>query len=262
MCCMLTCPEVEDAMAAHRVPRCQRDPSVYPRLRMALANFEFTPGQQLHINDMADRYQVSSTPVREALNRLLQEKLAVSVPGKGYYCRKLDVEEMLALHELTATILDASLTKILASANNTERDKLLEAIGAPLRQLPTPDSTDMSEPNASYLEGVYETISRTACNKEYVSIVRNVIIRTYFLRRIDFGVKDRISLMRREISELVIAIDKRDVLECRKILNFYFEAKRELLPVIVREGLLRLYWDRQLPAKGNSLKMDELLTAP
>ena len=40
------------------------------RLRAAILVGELEPGQRLHANDLADRWDVSATPLREAFQRL------------------------------------------------------------------------------------------------------------------------------------------------------------------------------------------------
>ena len=44
---------------------------VYRRLRTELAGGQFSPGDKIKISDLADRFGVSATPVREAINRLV-----------------------------------------------------------------------------------------------------------------------------------------------------------------------------------------------
>src|ERR1044071_395065 len=56
---------------------------VYRTLRDAIVKCELRPGERLVIDDLARRLEVSSIPVREALQLLQSEGLALMVPHVG-----------------------------------------------------------------------------------------------------------------------------------------------------------------------------------
>ena len=56
---------------------------VYRTLRDAIVKCELPPGERLVIDDLARRLQVSSIPVREALQLLQSEGLVLMVPHVG-----------------------------------------------------------------------------------------------------------------------------------------------------------------------------------
>ena len=55
---------------------------VYRRLRDAIVDGTFMPGEQLKDGDLAEWLGVSRTPVREALLRLRGSGLVVALPGR------------------------------------------------------------------------------------------------------------------------------------------------------------------------------------
>jgi DNA-binding GntR family transcriptional regulator len=80
---------------------------VYGRLRDAIVDGTFAPGEQLRDVDLAGWLGVSRTPVREALLRLAQGGLVVSHPGRSTIVSTLDVSAerdargvVAAMHEL------------------------------------------------------------------------------------------------------------------------------------------------------------------
>src|SRR5919202_4680398 len=58
---------------------------VYARLRAAIVTAELEPGRQLSENEVAGRFGVSRTPVREALVRLRDDRLVEIVPQLGTF---------------------------------------------------------------------------------------------------------------------------------------------------------------------------------
>ncbi|MGY2130383.1 GntR family transcriptional regulator [Blastococcus sp. SYSU DS0617] len=80
---------------------------VYRRLRDAIVDGTFEPGEQLKDLDLAAWLGVSRTPVREALLRLAQNGLVVAQPGRSTAVTPLDAREIrdardvvAAMHEL------------------------------------------------------------------------------------------------------------------------------------------------------------------
>jgi DNA-binding GntR family transcriptional regulator len=63
---------------------------VYRRLRDAIADGTFEPGEQLRDGDLAEWLGVSRTPVREALLRLGASGLVVAVPGRSTAVSTID----------------------------------------------------------------------------------------------------------------------------------------------------------------------------
>lgn len=80
---------------------------VYGRLRDAIVDGTFAPGEQLKDGELAAWLGVSRTPVREALLRLAQGGLVVARPGRSTIVSSLDVratrdarDVVAAMHEL------------------------------------------------------------------------------------------------------------------------------------------------------------------
>lgn len=63
---------------------------VYRRIRDAIVDGVFTPGEQLKDGELADWLGVSRTPVREALLRLGTSGLVVAVPGRSTTVTEVD----------------------------------------------------------------------------------------------------------------------------------------------------------------------------
>ncbi|MET0955812.1 MAG: GntR family transcriptional regulator [Cryobacterium sp.] len=80
---------------------------VFGRLRNAIVDGTFAPGEQLRDSELATWLGVSRTPVREALLRLAQGGLVVSHPGRSTSVSTLDLAAerdargvVAAMHEL------------------------------------------------------------------------------------------------------------------------------------------------------------------
>lgn len=86
---------------------------VYGGLRRDILRLELVPGIELDEAGIAARYQVSRTPVREALIRLTAEGLVTSTRGRGARVAALDLQNLRAFFE-GLDILQRAVTRLAA----------------------------------------------------------------------------------------------------------------------------------------------------
>ena len=77
---------------------------VLEHLAQGIIEGEFAPGQRLTEEDVATRLGVSRSPVREAFRRLEHDGLAVGIPRKGLFVRRLDAGDAVSLYQLQAAV--------------------------------------------------------------------------------------------------------------------------------------------------------------
>jgi GntR family carbon starvation induced transcriptional regulator len=78
-----------EATAENGAPLAER---AYQDLRRALVRGDFEPGARLRIDELARRFEVSSSPLREALNRLAQQGLVRILENRGFRVAPLTAE--------------------------------------------------------------------------------------------------------------------------------------------------------------------------
>lgn len=64
----------------------------YRELRQAIVRCEFEPGARLRVEELSARFAVSSSPLREALNRLAEQGLVRALENRGFRVAPLTVE--------------------------------------------------------------------------------------------------------------------------------------------------------------------------
>lgn len=63
-------------------------------LRTDILAGRFQPGTKLRVSDLSERFQVSASAVREALNRLSEQGLAESLPHRGFRVTPLSIDDL------------------------------------------------------------------------------------------------------------------------------------------------------------------------
>ncbi len=67
---------------------------LYKILRDMVISFQFPPDVNISESDLAKKFRVSRTPIRQALQKLSTKKLIVQRPSKGFFSRKIDKKEI------------------------------------------------------------------------------------------------------------------------------------------------------------------------
>lgn len=67
-------------------------PFVQAAIRDAIVRAELPPGAKLSENELADRFGVSRTPIREALGRLRDDRLVQVVPQLGTFVARISIQ--------------------------------------------------------------------------------------------------------------------------------------------------------------------------
>lgn len=91
----------------------------YRLVRTAIVEGTFPPGARLSPAELAQRYGLGGTPVREALARLAAENLAVAIEQRGFRVAPLSGAELRELLELRK---DFELRALIASMNQGGED--------------------------------------------------------------------------------------------------------------------------------------------
>ncbi|WP_282608781.1 GntR family transcriptional regulator [Pelagibius sp. Alg239-R121] len=86
---------------------------IVERLRTAIVRLELPPGQMLSESDLAERFGVSRTPVREALIKLAQQGFIEVRPQRGTFITKIRPKELLEARFIREAIETAGIERIV-----------------------------------------------------------------------------------------------------------------------------------------------------
>jgi DNA-binding GntR family transcriptional regulator len=82
---------------------------VVKRIREAILDEVFKPGDRLGEAELAEKFEVSRSPVREALPALEKEGTIIITPNKGAIVKPLSEEEVLDIAELRLALISLAL---------------------------------------------------------------------------------------------------------------------------------------------------------
>jgi DNA-binding GntR family transcriptional regulator len=117
-------PIPDDAPGIER--RLLRD-DVYGRLRNAIVDGSFAPGEQLRDVEIAAWLGVSRTPVREALLRLAEAGLVVAQPGRSTIVSSVDMRAVRDARDVVAAMHEVAVREAVQSLTATDLEAMREA---------------------------------------------------------------------------------------------------------------------------------------
>ena len=102
----------------------------YSSLRSAIVKCEFEPGERLRVEELSHRFDVSSSPLREALNRLVEQGLVNAFENRGFRVAPLTVEGITDLTRMRLLIEVEALRDSMAHGDDRWEVALVAAAHA------------------------------------------------------------------------------------------------------------------------------------
>ena len=224
---------------------------LYHDLRQMAADFAFKPGERINETVLSRSLGASRTPLREALNRLVAEGFLTFQPGKGFFCRALDPDRIVALYELRVAI-ECEAVRLAALRAS---DHAIAAIVAYLDRI-EPDYARVSDPLALLRmdERFHVGLAELAGNDEISHQLDTLNGRIRFVRTMDLA---SLARARRDgpgslsaHRNIVVALARRDEAAAAQAMRSHIERRRDQANAAVRDAFATLYMpDQEGPAR-------------
>jgi DNA-binding GntR family transcriptional regulator len=121
-------------------------------------------GSMIHLAELAQRYEVSKTPVREALGQLQRDGVVESLPYKGYLVRPVDVTEFNDIY-LMRELLEGKAAELAARHMDEAELTELEGLRAPL------GTSGMSLDYDEYAHRFHHLIARASRSRRLAEMI-------------------------------------------------------------------------------------------
>ena len=210
---------------------------IYCKLKEMAVSYEFRPGSRVNEGELASSLGVSRTPVREALNRLVAERLMEFRPGSGFFCRGLNAQAVFDHYELRRFIEVGSVRTACERASDAE-----------LRELKAANDGfegafgDMTVGEAVARDEAFHIgIARLTGNAMLVTELMALNERIRFLRWIDMN--ERLGANRCEHERIAEALLARDADEAAAVMAKHICFRMDQVVETVRMGLSSIYMD-------------------
>jgi DNA-binding GntR family transcriptional regulator len=180
--------------------------AVYRRLREAILSARIPMGSRINEVELASDWQISRTPIRDALRRLEAEGLVQAAPGRGMVVPVLtraDVDELSAMLEGLEGIAARFAAERATPPFLAQLNTLLKTYGAALKK------DDI--PQLLLIDGaLHDAIAQVTQNRRLEQAIHVTRLRLYQIHARSFVLKGRAGRTFREMATLVAAIRTRN----------------------------------------------------
>jgi DNA-binding GntR family transcriptional regulator len=210
--------------------------TVYQGLRDDIFDFRLLPGDRFAENDVAERLQVSRTPVREALMRLQAEGLVRGYFRNGWEVVPIDFSRFAALYELREMIELHAVGRLCRAVPGETAAALLHALGQAW-QVPPRQRLRDGIALAAIDEDFHIALVKAAGNPETDLVYRQVTERVRIMRRLDFAYGDCIDETYDDHRAILDAIGRGDAPEAVALLGRHIQGSHEVVKRITIDRL-------------------------
>jgi DNA-binding GntR family transcriptional regulator len=193
------------------------------------------PGQRIQEQELADRFEVSRGPVREALRILERDGMVQILPRRGAQVTSLDVDEVNEIFEIRSALFGLAVKLFAERRDETALQHLKEGVEN-LRPLARGGHAD------EYVSAVYRLnmmVTEASGNRRLRAAMFSLAHQTLRYSRLGLSTEKRRQQSSKDWRALCAAIEKRNVAEARKIAESLVSLSRETAVRILREEARR-----------------------
>ncbi len=219
--------------------------AVYAKIKAEIFDFRLLPGDRFTETELAERYAVSRTPVRDALYRLKRDGHVDVLFRAGWVVSPLDFARFDELYDLR-TVLECTAVERLCQAEETPRFPSLKT----LWQVPTAEREHDARKVAELDEAFHHALVEAAGNRVMTEIHDELTEKIRIVRRLDFLKDHRIGATYDEHAQILRLIQRRRAAEALLVLRAHItESKIE-----VRKITLHMLHEARSMMRGRAKK--------
>jgi len=201
---------------------------VYDRIRADILACVLTPGAIIQEKELAARYEVSKSPVRDALLRLQEQGLIEVMPRKGYRVRPISLADAKDLYETRILLEKACIKRAIEEAADEDL--------AVLDQFRSVEENGGLAEWVTYNRDFHRTVAHLSGNARLTKMAQEVI--DQFDRLTFVGVSTAPSgasseKLVKEHCDIIDAIQSRDKTKASRLINAHvMKSQKRLFAVL------------------------------
>jgi DNA-binding GntR family transcriptional regulator len=204
---------------------------IYDRLRTDILSCQLAPGNDVREQELAERYQVSRQPVREALARLAREHLVTVTPRQGYRVNPISLSDARDLLRFRLALEPACVAEAIDNAS----DQILKALNQFRR------FSGDHEAFIAYNRAFHTALAYTSGNRRMAAALCDLIGQADRLVRVSLANvrgHDPKKLVAEHVA-LIEAMQRRDRRAAARIIKSHItQTEKRVLPALKRNAVI------------------------
>lgn len=194
--------------------------AIFNRLRADILSCALRPGSQLQERQLVERYQVSKSPIRDALLKLEEENLVEVLPRKGYRVNPISLADAHELYDMRQMLERESIMRMIDSAPA----RVIDALDEFRMPVAPTDLPNWIEYNISF----HTYLAVNSGNKRLARISCNIIDQAQRLTYVSVTSSDEMDLTDyvSEHEAIIDAIQRRDRRQATALARDHIDSSR------------------------------------
>lgn len=204
----------------------------YARLRQEILTCILLPGQVVSERELAGKYDISKTPMREAFTQACHNGLMKRLPGRGYLVSPITIRDIRDLFDLRLVL------EVAAAERAARNPDLVDLVG--LKRLSTV-SYSLKDPQSQirFLQTNREfhvALGKAAGNHRLEAMLEDLMNEMERFFYLGLRLRDSSSEMRREHQEVVAALEAGDADRVRESVTRQILTSRDRILEAILQG--------------------------
>jgi DNA-binding GntR family transcriptional regulator len=204
----------------------------YNQLHLEILTCVLAPGQVVSERELARRYEISKTPIREALAQTCHEGLMQRLPGRGYMVAPITIKDIQDLFDLRLILELAAVERAVKN--------LPPALISQLKVMSDASyNLDDPESHFSFLKinrTFHLALAEAAGNRRIVTALEELLIQMERLFHLGLRLRDSSQEMVQEHHEVVDALEKGDIKGVREVITRQILTSRDRILEAILQG--------------------------
>lgn len=216
--------------------------NAYTRLKHDIIRSAFAPGEKLLMSKLKERYDLGVGPLREALSRLVAERLVIAISQRGYRVASMSLDELHDLYD-ARTQLEGLILELAIERGDDNWEASILATAHTLAKVTEVNSAEQMLDVWDARHSDFHTAIAAGCDSPHLLQARAQLFdqveryRHLWLRETVFSDK-ALKRKRNEHAELVDVILKRDATKARDMMRAHLMTPVPIIiEVMERHGL-------------------------
>lgn len=215
--------------------------SIVATLKEQIIHWQYPPEHRLTEVELCEKFNVSRSPVREALRVLASDGFVKKLPNRAYVVRQYNLGEIEELYDLRLALelytVERLATKGPLNQNEKEAISKLKSAWIGLLNGPGKKAEELARLDTLF----HETLAQTLGNNPLLQHLRAINERLMLFRMIDFDKSDRAESTCRQHLKILKCITAGDASGARTAMQRNIEEGRNNVHTAIKDALAKAY---------------------
>ena len=191
--------------------------TAYEKLFLAIEIGEIGPGERLLEIELAKRFGVSRTPIREAIRKLESEGIIQHLPRVGAVVRQLGQPEIVELYEMRI-VLEATAAEMAAQHASSAELETLDALNSDMLGA-NDDPNTVAQINRQFHLCIVEAARNQFLKHCYHDLSNTLML----LGETTLDTAQRVQIVCAQHSDIITALQKRDPAQAAQMMRIHMQ---------------------------------------